>query len=132
MDDQVVGAFASDLFYNLNKAPSSGMDDIPFISLLQNVNKPNVQSCSPSGVSHSSAMDEPVSSPDNEPPLTDHLLHQYASDAASDDDENCNQDGFVLIDSVRKFFVFNIKCVYKRTKDNIENQTDMFLELCSL
>lgn len=103
LDDQVVGAFASDLSYNLNKASSSGMDDIPFISLLQNANKPNMQSCSPSGVSHSSATDDPVASPDNEPPLTDHLLHQYASDAASDDDENCNQEGFVLIDSIPPF-----------------------------
>ncbi|CAE1316912.1 ATG13 [Acanthosepion pharaonis] len=104
LDDQVVGAFASDLSYNLNKASSSGMDDIPFISLLQNANKPNMQSCSPSGVSHSSATDDPVTSPDNEPPLTEHLLHQYASDAASDDDdENCNQEGFVLIDSIPPF-----------------------------
>ncbi|CAI9725135.1 autophagy-related protein 13-like [Octopus vulgaris] len=111
LDERVVGAFASDLHYNLNKTRSNAMEDIPFITLLQNANKPPQQSCSPSAISHNSAAEDLVASSESEPAVSDHLLQQYGNGTTSDDDdddddddeENCNKEGFVLIDSIPPF-----------------------------
>ncbi|XP_014773589.1 autophagy-related protein 13 [Octopus bimaculoides] len=109
LDERVVGAFASDLHYNLNKTCSNAMEDIPFITLLQNANKPPQQSCSPSAISHNSGAEDLVASSESEPAVSDHLLQQYGNGTTSDDDdddddeENCNKEGFVLIDSIPPF-----------------------------
>ncbi|GAB1608249.1 autophagy-related protein 13-like [Argonauta hians] len=105
LDDRVVGAFASDLHYNLNKPCSNAMEDIPFITLLQNSNKSPPQSCSPSGISHTSGTEDLAASSESEPAVSDHILQQYANGTTTsdDDEENCNKDGFVLINSIPPF-----------------------------